>query len=136
MKAGDVMRLTLDASAGRLTVTRNGDSYATFTQVQDGPEIPKGSFFPPLLMTVNSLSCTRSNVVNLAPQLRHALLRRIAAASSVGRESFTWVSSTPQNGHRIKVLPPYKVGYIGKRLVSSCTLARTENSTSEFSSLF
>jgi hypothetical protein len=41
----------------------------------------------------------RSNVVNRAPQLLHARRLRMAEFSSVGRESFTWVSSDAQNGH-------------------------------------
>jgi hypothetical protein len=43
-------------------------------------------------MTVSSRSWTRSNVVKRAPQFGQKRRRRIAALSSVGRESFTCVS--------------------------------------------
>src|SRR5207248_1477410 len=56
-------------------------------------------------MTVNSRSCTRSKVVKRAAQFGQNRRRRIAPRSSVGRESFTWVSSAPQNGQRISSLP-------------------------------
>src|SRR5215831_8067613 len=52
-------------------------------------------------MTVSSRSCTRSKVVKRAAQFGQKRRRRIAPRSSVGRESFTWVSSAPQNGQRI-----------------------------------
>jgi hypothetical protein len=48
-------------------------------------------------------------VVKRAPQLPQMRRRRMAALSSVGRESLTWVSSLPQKGQRIG-LRPYKVG--------------------------
>jgi hypothetical protein len=44
-------------------------------------------------------------VVKRAPQLPQMRRRRIAALSSVGRESFTWVSSFPQKGQRIGGYP-------------------------------
>jgi hypothetical protein len=40
-------------------------------------------------------------VVKRAPQLSHCRRRRIAVLSSVGRESFTWLSSWAQNGQRM-----------------------------------
>ena len=64
-----------------------------------------GARWPFFLTTVSSRSCTRSKVVKRAAALGQSRRRRIAALSSVGRESFTWVSSWPQNGQRI-VCPP------------------------------
>ena len=52
------------------------------------------------LTTTISRSWTRSNVVKRAPQPSHWRRRRIAVLSSVGRESFTWLSSCAQNGQR------------------------------------
>src|SRR5690606_6185964 len=49
----------------------------------------------------SSRSCTLSNVVKRPPQSEHTRRRRIAAFSSDGRLSFTWLSSLPQNGQRI-----------------------------------
>src|SRR6187431_926705 len=63
-----------------------------------------GTRRPLRLMTTSSRSCTRSNVVKRKLQLRQMRRRRIAAESSVGRESLTWVSSDPQLGQRM--LPP------------------------------
>ncbi len=51
--------------------------------------------------TISSRSCTRSIVVKRWPQLTQKRRRRIAELSSVGRLSFTCVSSWPQNGHFI-----------------------------------
>src|SRR3984893_9862103 len=65
----------------------------------------KGSRWPLFFITVNSRSWTRSKVVKRAPQFGQKRRRRIAPRSSVGRESFTWVSSAPQNGQRIYVPP-------------------------------
>src|SRR5215469_4377641 len=62
----------------------------------------KGSRWPFFLITVSSRSCTRSNVVKRAAQFGQNRRRRIAARSSVGRESLTCVSSHPQNGQRIR----------------------------------
>jgi hypothetical protein len=56
----------------------------------------------PLFNTVNSRSCTRSQVVKRAPHPSHCRRRRIAALSSVGRESFTWLSSWAQKGQRTR----------------------------------
>src|SRR5271169_6949583 len=61
----------------------------------------KGSRCPFFLITVSSRNCTRSKVVKRAAQFGQNRRRLIAPRSSVGRESFTWVSSVPQNGQRI-----------------------------------
>src|SRR5690242_19851862 len=66
----------------------------------------KGSRWPFFLTTVSSRSCTRSKVVKRAALLGQCRRRRMAARSSVGRESLTCVSSLPQNGQRIAFLPP------------------------------
>jgi hypothetical protein len=47
----------------------------------------------------------RSNVVKRAPQPSHWRRRRIAVLSSVGRLSFTWLSSWAQNGQRKRQSP-------------------------------
>jgi hypothetical protein len=60
-----------------------------------------GSLTPFFLTITSSRSCTRSNVVKRDPQDGQKRRRRIAPPSSVGRESFTWVSSWPQNGQRM-----------------------------------
>src|ERR1700761_8792374 len=60
-----------------------------------------GTRRPFRLMTESSRSCTRSKVVKRNPQARHRRRRRIAAESSVGRESFTWVSRLVQFGQRM-----------------------------------
>src|ERR671930_231178 len=56
------------------------------------------------LRTVSSLSCTRSNVVKRKLQDRQTRRRRIAAESSVGRESFTCVSRLPHFGQRMSLV--------------------------------
>src|ERR1700726_3277955 len=53
------------------------------------------------LMTVNSRSCTRSKVVKRKLHDRQTRRRRMTDESSVGRESFTWVSRLAQLGQRI-----------------------------------
>ena len=58
MATGDVMRLTLDASAGRLTVTKNGESYATFTQVHNGPELRGLTWHPIVTLDHNDEQAT------------------------------------------------------------------------------
>jgi hypothetical protein len=50
---------------------------------------------------VSSRNCTRSNVVNLPPHSGQLRRRRIAAPSSEGRLSLTWLSMCPQNGQRM-----------------------------------
>src|SRR5215813_4273175 len=69
----------------------------------------KGSRCPLFFITVSSRSWTRSKVVKRAPQFGQKRRRRIAPRSSVGRESFTWVSSVPQNGQRISIPPRFSV---------------------------
>jgi hypothetical protein len=64
----------------------------------------RGSRRPFFLITVSSRSWTRSKVVNRALQFAQAGRRRITPPSSLGRESLTWLSSVPQNGHRIPCL--------------------------------
>src|SRR6185295_17083145 len=59
---------------------------------------------PLRLMTTSSRSCTRSKVVKRKLHDKQTRRRRIAAESSVGRESFTCVSREPQFGQRIR--PP------------------------------
>src|ERR1700761_7701963 len=61
----------------------------------------KGVRRPERLTMVSSRSCTRSKVVKRPPQAGHRRRRRIAAPASDGRLSFTWLSSSPQNGQRI-----------------------------------
>ena len=58
-----------------------------------------GTFLPDFLRTVSSLNCIRSNVVKRAPHAEQNLLLLMAELSSVARESLTWVSLFPQNGH-------------------------------------
>src|SRR5580692_1650163 len=60
-----------------------------------------GTRRPLRLMTINSRSCTRSKVVKRKLQVRQTRRRRITEESSVGRESFTWVSRLPQLGQRM-----------------------------------
>src|SRR3954468_14739422 len=60
-----------------------------------------GTRRPLRLMTVSSRSCTRSNVVKRKLQAIQTRRLRITAESSVGRESFTWVSRLLQLGQRI-----------------------------------
>jgi hypothetical protein len=56
---------------------------------------------------VSSRSWTRSKVVKRDPQAGQNRRRRIEAPSSVGLESFTWVSSWPQNGQRMAGSPSF-----------------------------
>src|SRR5262245_23527445 len=69
-----------------------------------------GTRRPLRLITVSSRSCTRSNVVKRKLQARQTRRRRITAESSVGRESFTWVSRLAQLGHRMVHLQATKFG--------------------------
>ena len=55
---------------------------------------------PSPLSTTSGASSIRSKVVKRWPQPRHSRRRRMAAPSSVARESTTLSSSTPQPGHR------------------------------------
>ncbi len=55
-----------------------------------------GTLRPLRFSTVSSRNCTRSNVVNRPPQSGQTRRRRMAAFSSVGRLSFTCVSSQEQ----------------------------------------
>ena len=60
---------------------------------------------------VSSRSCTRSKVVKRPPHSGQSRRRRIAAPSSDGRLSFTWLSGWPQNGHRMIWLLPGLTSY-------------------------
>src|SRR5579864_6763586 len=60
-----------------------------------------GTRRPLRLMTMSSRNCTRSKVVKRKLQDRQTRRRRMTDESSVGRESFTWVSRLPQLGQRI-----------------------------------
>ena len=61
----------------------------------------KGTRRPLRLITINSRNCTRSKVVKRKLQLKQTRRRRMTDESSVGRESFTWVSRLAQLGQRI-----------------------------------
>src|SRR5579863_1096598 len=60
-----------------------------------------GTRRPLRLITTSSRNCTRSNVVKRKLQDRQTRRRRMTEESSVGRESFTWVSRLVQLGQRI-----------------------------------
>ena len=64
----------------------------------------KGVRVPSFLTTVRSRSCTRSKVVKREPQEGQKRRRRMTVLSSVGRESLTWVSLSPQKGQRMLYL--------------------------------
>src|SRR5258707_14759941 len=68
-------------------------------------------------MTVSSRSCTRSRVVRRNWQAMHTRRRRITAESSVGRESFTWVSRLLQLGQRIRLKPYCKTLLIDRETI-------------------
>src|SRR5215470_2650187 len=57
---------------------------------------------PFFLTTTSSRSCTRSTVVKRPPHSGQWRRRLIAEFSSVGRLSFTCVSSCPQKGQRME----------------------------------
>src|SRR3954464_6448949 len=84
MRSGSTLRLRNAISNERASLSRSN-----------------GTRRPLRLMTVSSRSCTRSNVVKRNWHDRQTRRRRIAAESSVGRESFTWVSRLPHFGQRI-----------------------------------
>src|SRR3954468_6419621 len=86
IRSGSTLRLRSAISKDRASLSRS-----------------KGTRRPLRLITVNSRNCTRSNVVKRKLHDRHTRRRRIAAESSVGRESFTCVSRLPQLGQRIMV---------------------------------
>src|SRR5262245_16550809 len=65
-----------------------------------------GTRRPLRLITVSSRNCTRSKVVKRKLQARHTRRRRMTEESSVGRESFTWVSRLPQLGQRMALSYP------------------------------
>src|SRR5262252_9234109 len=84
MRSGSTLRLRTAMATERASLSRSN-----------------GTRRPLRLMTISSRSCTRSNVVNRNPQARHSRRRLIADESSVGRESFTWVSRLEHVGQRI-----------------------------------
>src|ERR1700674_2446628 len=83
-RSGSTLRLRSAMSTERASLSRSN-----------------GTRLPLRLMTASSRSCTRSKVVKRNPQARHSRRRRIAAESSVGRLSLTWVSRLVQLGQRI-----------------------------------
>src|SRR4026209_1600728 len=87
MSSGSAGRLRSEICTERISLSRSN-----------------GTRRPLRLITTSSRNCTRSKVVKRKLQVRQTRRRRIAAESSVGRESLTWVSSDPQLGQRI--LPP------------------------------
>src|ERR1700736_2898298 len=89
----DTMRSTRSGSTGRLRSAICSERMSLSRS--------NGARRPLRLITTSSRSCTRSKVVKRKPQARHTRRRRIAAESSVGRESLTWVSRLAHRGHRI-----------------------------------
>src|SRR5205814_2682275 len=88
IRAGSMSRLRQAWPIARASLSRsNGSRLASF------------------LITVRSRSWTRSKVVKRAPQASHWRRRRIAAPSSLGRLSLTWLSSCAQKGQRISSSP-------------------------------
>src|SRR5476649_2665828 len=75
-----------------------------------------GTRRPLRLITVSSRSCTRSKVVKRKLHATHTRRRRITAESSVGRESFTWVSRLLQLGQRIDSALLVNREAVGQRL--------------------
>ena len=61
-----------------------------------------GTRRPSDFTTVSSRNCMRSKVVKRWPQFAQKRRRRIATRPRSGRQSFTCVSSWPQNGQRIR----------------------------------
>src|SRR5215470_13101876 len=84
MRSGSTLRLRIAMVTERASLSRSN-----------------GTRRPLRLMTTSSRSCTRSKVVKRNPQARHSRRRLIADESSVGRESFTWVSRLEHVGQRI-----------------------------------
>src|SRR6201996_8134166 len=77
-----------------------------------------GTRRPLRFMTVSSRSCTRSKVVKRKLQAMNTRRRRSTAESSVGRESFTWVSRLLQLGQRIRLKPYCKTLLINRKTIS------------------
>src|SRR5271166_5071454 len=65
----------------------------------------KATRLPSRFTMVSSRRCTRSKVVKRDPQAGQDRRLRMAAWSSDGRLSRTWVSKSPQWGHRISCQP-------------------------------
>src|SRR5882672_12313464 len=83
-RSGSTGRLRSEIASERISLSRSN-----------------GTRRPLRLMTINSRNCTRSKVVKRKLQVRQTRRRRMTEESSVGRESFTWVSRLPQLGQRI-----------------------------------
>ena len=92
----DTIRSTRSGSSGRLRKAMPMERASLSRS--------NGARRPDRFMMISSRSCTRSKVVNRPPHCGHSRLRRIAAPSSDGRESFTWLSACPQKGQRIEIL--------------------------------
>src|SRR5437588_1427700 len=84
IRSGSTLRLRSAISTERASLSRSN-----------------GSRRPLRLITVSSRNCTRSNVVKRKLHERQTRRRRIAAESSVGRESFTCVSRLVHFGQRM-----------------------------------
>src|SRR6187402_1654336 len=89
MRSGSTLRLRSAISTERASLSRSN-----------------GRRRPLRLITVSSRSCTRSKVVKRKLHDRQTRRRRIAAESSVGRESFTCVSRLWHFGQRIGLKIP------------------------------
>src|ERR1700727_1226660 len=76
-----------------------------------------GTRRPLRLITVSSRNCTRSKVVKRKLQATQTRRRRITAESSVGRESFTWVSRLLQLGQRIRLKPYSRTLLIDRKTI-------------------
>src|SRR5665213_2756453 len=90
------MRSTRSASTGRLR--------SAWLSERSSLSRSKGSRRPFFFTTTSSRSCTRSKVVKRPPHSGQWRRRRMAELSSEGRLSFTWLSSCPQKGQRIRIL--------------------------------
>src|SRR4029077_1512074 len=89
IRSGSTLRLRNAISTERASLSRSN-----------------GSRRPLRLITGSSRSWQRSHVVKRKLQERQTRRRRIAAESSVGRESFTWVSRLWHFGQRMAHRPP------------------------------
>src|SRR5690242_19327611 len=83
-RSGSTLRLRSAISTERASLSRSNGTRRPFR-----------------LITVSSRNCTRSKVVKRKPQARQSRRLRIAAESSLGRESFTCVSKLVQLGQRM-----------------------------------
>ena len=81
-RSGSIGRLRIATAMERISFSRSN-----------------GERRPDRFRMVSSRSCTRSKVVNRPWHSGQERRRRIAAPSSDGRLSFTWLSAWPQKGH-------------------------------------